>query len=109
MNINDLKNNTLGLVYELEDLRNERASEYTEDKALEMHLEQVLEVRKTTLYTVLLACGGPTEYFEVEFDSRGVAFRGEYVNTSLHPSRTSISLTDDEIDTVVSRYALGDI
>lgn len=75
--------------------------------------EGVLSIDKTTVYTVLLGCGGPTRYYEIECDSEGEPIRGKYVNTAFDgyvetdDKRTEITLDDEQVEAIAQRYMIG--
>lgn len=72
--------------------------------------EAVLSVDTTITKTVLLGCGGPTTYFEVDFDN-GEPVRGRYVSTDKNGGNIhyghGAELSNDELATVVDRYCLS--
>jgi hypothetical protein len=72
--------------------------------------EAVLCVDTTITKTVLLGCGGPATYFEVDFEG-GEPVRGRYVSTDKNGGTIQYGhgaeLSNDELATVVDRYCLS--
>jgi hypothetical protein len=74
--------------------------------------EAVLEISTTTTKRILLGCGGPTRYIEIDFDGSGEVDGGRYVDTEPalreRDSETMRTLTVSEAQAFADRYCLGD-
>lgn len=82
------------------------------DAVRERIAEAVLAIETTTTKRILLGCGGPTRYIEVDFDEEGDVEGGRYVDTARkmnnRDAEDTRTLTLSEAEAFAYRYNLID-
>lgn len=75
-------------------------------------MESVLEVSTITTKRILLGCGGPTRYIEIDFDEDGTVNGGRYYDNEGAMNDKSVEvercLNLSEAEAFACRYGLGE-
>ena len=97
-----------GLDIGLDDCDDDAIIEAVRDRIM----ESVLEVSTITTKRILLGCGGPTRYIEINFNEDNEIIGGEYFDNSKAMNdpleQEERYLTCDEAEAFAYRYGLGE-
>lgn len=82
------------------------------EKVRERINEAVLEISTTTTKRILLGCGGPTRYIEIDFDGDGCVDGGRYFDNAGAVNAVNVdverTLNVSEAQAFADRYCLGE-